>query len=178
MPRANKVTQICHRKKKQQIWVPMAILRKVKIATGRKISHGTKKHCLHHKVCYRNFIALAVIRFTRSRRIPNKFLLCIKHRDTIISFRTVYTSNCSLITVPLKIPIYYQQSVKGLWLSYLSDFPSERKKSDFPLLAVNTASVKINEDIPETYCNRKFFTWHIFFFHQRFIGNTNLLFYL
>ena len=40
----------------------------------------------------------------------------------------------------------------------LSDVPSLRKKSDFPLLAENTASVKITEDVPKTSRNRKFYT--------------------
>ena len=56
--------------------------------------------------------------------------------------------------------IYYEHSVKELWLFYLSDVPSLRKKSDFPLLAENTASVKITEDVPKTSRNRKFYTWH------------------
>ena len=68
-----------------------------------------------------------------------------------------------LKTVPMKLQVYYQQSVVWLQLSYsLRDFSSEKRNIlYFPVLSENTASINSNQEAPETCSMKKLYTWDI-----------------
>ena len=77
---------------------------------------------------------------------------------------SVYKFSYGLISVPLKLPGYYQHSFDGLWLSYsLCDFALQKRNKNLICLCLHRkqASVKIIKNILDSCCITQLKTWHL-----------------